>query len=236
MKTEELQSLFDRGVEKYNEEKEAVYRKTHPQKREYFYISDAGKCKRSLYFDFKPKYKRTNWSIELLRKFQNGEYAHERLVKYLQLNDNLIIESEVTVPLNKYNLHGRADIIIYNLTKAKYGVVSRKPYCVLELKTINMREVKEPIEVHTYQLQFYLYFFNLDFGFLVYESKQTNNLFLFRIEKDLKVINKQLTWFKEMKKNIEFNNIPIMSDDYKSDKYPCNFCNYKQYCWKDGNE
>lgn len=203
--------LIDEAVKAINEETKHKYKKA-------FYASDAYKCPRKLYFDFKNREDAEEYHPDTLRIFQNGEAVHERIIKYLE-RANILEAKEVEMPPNLYNVHGRADAVLKDGT-------------IVEIKSINSKEVKDPLQEHIGQLQLYLYLYGKERGLILYESKQNNKIFEFEIIFDKKVVDEILQQFASLQPYLTKLEPPKRDKYYTEENYPCKYCNYKHLCYK----
>ena len=94
------------------------------QKR--FYISDAGRCSRMVFFKLK-KAPRRELEAQILRTFEHGDYIH-RLILNTLFSLGLVRASEINIPPQEI-VGGRADAII-SLNNDLY---------VLDIKSISGR-------------------------------------------------------------------------------------------------
>ena len=92
-------------IDKYYEDRR------EERNQEHFYISDAGKCQRVVYFSMKG-YPRKEKEARVLRIFDRGDITHQRLMRALfGISEIRVIASEIDMP-SKEIIHGRADTII----------------------------------------------------------------------------------------------------------------------------
>jgi hypothetical protein len=72
-------------------------------------------------------------------------------------------------------------------------------------------------------------------GELIYESKQTQQLFNFNVDFDQDRADKVRLWFIQLKWHVEHKQLPIVH--YKQSSFPCSWssgkCQYYDYCWND---
>jgi CRISPR/Cas system-associated exonuclease Cas4 (RecB family) len=198
-------------------------RGSYVQKR--FYVTDAGKCPRSVFFKFKQAPCRA-LEARILRLFDHGNYIHELIVKALS-GQNVLRGDEVNIPANNL-ISGRADALIQ---------INGQDY-IVDVKSINsisFRTLTEPSEEYIYQLQLYLHFFEIKQGFLLYVNKDTQDLKEFLIEYDQDLCNKLLDSLEELGKKIENNQVPIRLNDWPSNGQ-CRYCPYKEVCSMVGAE
>ncbi len=198
-------------------------RGSYPQKR--FYVTDAGKCPRSVFFKFKQAPCR-DLEARILRLFDHGNYIHELIVKALS-GQNVLRGEEVNIPANNL-ISGRADALIQ---------VENCDY-VVDIKSINsngFRCLTEPSDEYIYQLQLYLHFFQIKQGVLLYVNKDTQDLKEFLVDYDEKLCHDLMDGLEELGLKIEANQVPVRLDDYPSNGQ-CRYCQYKEVCSMVGAE
>ncbi|PIV12885.1 MAG: hypothetical protein COS47_00155 [Candidatus Nealsonbacteria bacterium CG03_land_8_20_14_0_80_36_12] len=184
-----------------------------------FYISDADKCPRQIFFKFK-KAPRKEMEARILRIFDQGNYVHLRLMRDL-FSLGIVVASEIDIP-PKEDISGRADAIIR---------IDNELYLV-DFKSINssiLQRMEKPKEEHVLQLQLYLHFFNLKKGILLYEGKDTSELKEFPVNYDKKLVKKVLNDFKRLKINVQKNLLPQQLPDYP-ENWQCQYCQFKEIC------
>jgi len=199
---------------------EKYYRdKRDERERTKFYISDAGKCLRQIFFKFK-KAPRAEMDPRLLRIFDHGDLIHRELVRILE---SLGIVESIEIPIPpREDISGRADAIV-NIDGERY---------LVDFKSINstiLRGMEKPKKEHVFQIQLYLHFFNIKKGILLYEGKDTLELKEFFIEYDKELVQKILQEFQELKTNLEKNLIPDRLPDYP-ENWQCKYCQFREIC------
>jgi len=212
-----IKEILDEQTRLLNEEKK------HKNKKSSYWCSDAGKCPRKVYYAFKNKNEAEEFEPRILRVFQNGDDVHDRICRYLD-KAGVLEATETEIPKNDYNITGRIDALLKDGT-------------IVEIKSINVKSMNKPIPEHVGQLQLYLFLFGNTIngkrkGVLLYESKQTQESFVFEYELDMDMVNKILSDFKEIQKCLEEEEIPERKKGYYKSKYPCKYCNYKNLCYK----
>lgn len=198
-------------------------RKQNEKDKTHFYITDAGKCPRAVYFQFK-KYPKKEIEARVLRILSHGEYTHMRIMSVL-FSLGLVKSAEIEIPKQEI-INGRADAII-SLNNELY---------ILEIKSINKNAfamLKEPNSDNFKQIQLYMHYFKIPRGILIYECKDTQAIKEFKIDYDEQISKKLLESFKELKKEIESNKIPAIPKDIE--KWRCDYCPYLEECKKVGN-
>ena len=185
-----------------------------------FYITDAGKCPRAIYFKFK-KYPRKEPEARILRIFDHGDYTHMRIMSVL-FSLGIVRAAEIKIPPQEI-ISGRADAIIG---------FEGKPY-VLEIKSSSrykFEKLQEPDPDHLKQLQLYLHYFKIPQGIIIYEDKDTQDLKEFVIEYDPELVEKTLKEFETLQEMIKTNTIPPIPKDIEL--WRCQYCEYREECQK----
>jgi CRISPR/Cas system-associated exonuclease Cas4 (RecB family) len=221
-------------IDKFYLEREKEKRKKDKQ-RIRFFISEAGKCPRMIFFRFK-KAPAEEIEPERLRVFEEGEIIQQRILRHL-FSLGIVRATEIQIPPQEL-VAGRADAIISFTDKTfsdlgvemKEKVEAGVPY-VLEIKSISgkMNLKKLPLPDHINQLQLYLHYFNIKNGILLYLNKDTQEIteFLFEYDKDL--VEKILSWFSKLKEKIEADLVPIRLVDWP-ENWQCQKCEFSEIC------
>jgi len=193
--------------------------KQRDRDKEHFYITDAGKCPRSVYFQFK-KIPKKPMDARVMRVFEHGDHTHLRIISSL-FSLGLVKATEIDIP-NKEFIHGRADVII---------TIDGEPY-VVEIKSMNsssFSRLEAPDPDHYKQIQMYLYFFNIKKGIVLYENKNTQELKEFAVDYDETTVRDILEKFHILMEQIKSNIIPSVNN---VDTWKCNYCAYAEECKK----
>ena len=186
-----------------------------------FYISEAGKCPRTVFFKFKNA-PRKEMEANILRLFDHGDHMHQLIMKpLLSIRDVHVVCSEIEIPPQQL-VRGRADAIISD----------GKQLYVLDIKSMNsmiFKNLTQPKPENISQLQLYLHYFKIPKGILLYVDKDKLELkeFLVNYNKiQAETILKQLT---VLKNRIDSNIIPSRLPDYP-DNWQCNYCQFREIC------
>ena len=186
-----------------------------------FYISEAGKCSRSIFFKFKNVPKK-ELEPNILRLFDHGEHMHQLIMKPLiSTRDIHVVSSEVDIPPQQL-VRGRADAIVSD---------GRSLY-VLDIKSMNsmiFNGLAEPKEENVSQVQLYLHYFRIPKGILLYVNKDNLNLKEFIIDYDPRKAEYLLENLSFLKKQIDSDIIPGRLADYP-DNWQCRYCQFKDIC------
>lgn len=192
------------------------YREQH-----HFYITDAGKCSRAIFFKFKNA-PRKEMEAKILRMFDHGDHIHQLIMRSLiSTRDIHVISSEVGIPPQEL-ISGRADAIISD-GKEQY---------VLDIKSMNsmvFRTLEYPKEENIDQIQLYLHFFKILKGILLYVNKDTQELKEFIVKYDKKRSQSLLDVLIKLKTKIDSNIIPSRMSVYPNN-WQCRYCQYKKIC------
>ncbi len=186
-----------------------------------FYITDAGKCWRAVFFKFK-KAPEQQKDGRILRIFEYGDKVHQLIMgAFFGLQALYVVAAEIYIPPQEI-ISGRADAIIS---------VDNELF-VVDIKSVNnisFRKMKEPKLEHIYQLQLYLYYFEIKKGILLYVDKDQQDIKEFEVEFNKKIAENLLENFKKLKSKIDENLIPSTLPDYPRSKQ-CRYCSFKPIC------
>jgi len=185
----------------------------------HFYITDVGKCPRSVFFKFKNA-PREKMDPRILRIYERGEYLHRNIFNILY-RLKIGITTEVSIPAQEI-IAGRADAII-SINKENY---------VLDIKSMNsmiFRNLTEPKEENVYQLQLYLHYFNIKKGILFYIDKDKQDIKEFLINYDPNLVQSLLKDFTDLKIKIDKNIVPSRIQGWP-DYWQCQYCQFKEVC------
>ena len=191
------------------------------REQSHFYITDAGKCPRAIFFKFKNA-PREAMEARVLRMFDHGDSIHQLIMKpLLSIRELHVVASEVNIPPQEL-VSGRADAIISD----------GKDLYVLDIKSMNsmiFRTLKEPKEENVNQLQLYLNFFKISKGILLYVSKDNQELKEFVVDFDDAKAKVLLAGLSDLKNKIDTNIIPDKIPTYPDD-WQCQYCQFKEIC------
>jgi len=197
------------------------------KEQNHFYVTDAGKCPRAVFFKFK-KAPREEMEANILRMFDHGDYIHQLIMKpLLSVKEIHIVASEVNIPPLEL-ISGRADAILSD----------GKELYVLDIKSINsmvFKNLLEPKEENINQIQLYLHFFKAKKGILLYVNKDTQELKEFLINYDPKRAMTLLDELRDLKLKIDSNIIPRRIIDWPTN-WQCQYCQFKEICKITGPE
>lgn len=187
----------------------------------HFYITDAGKCPRAIFFKFK-EVPREEMEARVLRMFDHGDYIHQLIMKpLLSIREIHVVASEVDIPPREL-IRGRADAIISD-GKEQY---------VLDIKSINsmiFKNLENPKEENINQIQLYLHFFKIRKGILLYVSKDTQDLKEFLVNYDSNLSQNLLNDLVQLKSKIDSNTIPVRLASWPKN-WQCQYCQFKEIC------
>jgi len=187
----------------------------------HFYITDAGKCQRAVFFKFK-KAPREEMEARVLRMFDHGDYIHQLIMRSLvAIRDVRVITAEVNIAPQEI-ISGRADAIISD----------GKDLYVLDIKSMNsmvFKNLEKAKDENINQLQLYLYFFKIQKGILLYVNKDTQELKEFLVEYNPTIAKNLLKDLKNLKAKIDSNIIPARNQGYPDD-WQCQYCAFREIC------
>jgi len=189
------------------------------KQQHHFYITDAGKCSRVIFFKFK-NVPREKMEPQVLRMFDHGDYIQMQILNSL-FSLGVVRAAEVKIPPQEL-ISGRADAIV-TLNNELY---------VVDFKSINsliFKSLNRPKEENVNQLQLYLYFFEIPKGILLYVNKDTLELKEFLIEYNPVIAQKLLKELAELKTKIDLNIVPARIAGWSEDRQ-CQYCQFKEIC------
>ncbi len=186
-----------------------------------FYISEAGKCPRQIFFKFKNA-PRKEFEPHFLRLFDHGDHMHKLIMKpLLSTREIHVVCSEIDIPPQEM-VRGRADAIISD---------GRNLY-VLDIKSMNsmvFRNLAEPKEENVTQLQLYLHYFKIPKGILLYVDKDKLELKEFEVGYNKFLAEKVLSALAVLKKQIDANLVPARIESYPKG-WQCQYCQFRAVC------
>jgi len=189
------------------------------RKQMHFYVTDAGKCSRAVFFKLKqaPAEKA---DPRLLRIFEHGEQLHRNLYNVLY-RLRLGMTTEIPIPPQEI-ISGRADAILC-LNGENF---------VLDIKSMNsmiFKNLTAPKIENVYQIQLYMHFFEIKKGILLYIDKDRQDIKEFVVDYDRGLNEALLDGFGRLKKQVENNQLPQVLNDYPKN-WQCVYCQYKEIC------
>lgn len=193
-----------------------------------FYISDAGKCPRNVFFKFK-KAPREKTEPRILRLFRHGDYIHQLIMKALLGSREVhVIASEINIPATAM-VSGRADAVISDGSELY----------VLDIKSISsagFNYLKGPKQEHINQIQLYLHFLDPKKGILLYVNKDNDRLKEYFVDYNKDLAERLLAGFAEIAEKIVENIVPARCQDWPSG-WRCQYCDFREICkMADGGE
>ena len=191
------------------------------REQNHFYITDAGKCPRSIFFKFKNA-PREEMQARVLRMFDHGDHIHQLIMKpLLSIREIHVVASEVNIPPQAL-ISGRADAIISD----------GKNLYVLDIKSMNsmiFRNLTEPKEENIDQVQLYLHYFKIPRGMLLYVNKDNQDLKEFLIDYNKNRASQLIKNLSDLKDKIDSDIVPDRISEYP-DSWQCTYCQFKEIC------
>jgi CRISPR/Cas system-associated exonuclease Cas4 (RecB family) len=206
----------------------------HDREQNHFYVTDAGKCARAVFFKFK-NVPREKMVPDVLRMFDHGDYIQMQMLNSL-FSLGIVRASEVTIPPQAL-ISGRADAIV---------TLENKLY-VVDFKSMNsmiFRKLTSPKEDNVNQVQLYMHYFQIPRGILLYVNKDTLALKEFVLEYDKSRVEKLLSYLEDLNGKLKKDIIPDRLVDYPKNSQ-CRYCQFREICamagegemrWKDFKE
>ena len=206
-------------------------REERSRPRDYFYVSEVGKCPRQIYYSIKG-FPRPPLDGLTARKLAVGDDAHKRLAQAL-FGMGVVVATEAPIPPGKL-FHGRCDVIV-SLDGKNY---------VIEVKTAHPYSFDQmssgPRRDHYLQLQLYLHYFEIPQGIVLAENKATQELKEFVVPLDKEEVGRVIRQFERLQQTIfgEGRLPPLPGSDEKRDWEfdQCRYCPYVPFCREDAVE
>ncbi len=200
-------------------------REERTRPRDYFYVSEVGKCPRQIYYSIKG-FPRPPLDGLTARKLAVGDDAHKRLAQAL-FGMGIVVAAEAPIPPGKL-FHGRCDVIV-SLDGKNY---------VVEVKTVHPYSFDQmssgPRRDHYLQLQLYLHYFGILQGIVLAENKATQELKEFVVPLDRDEVGRVIRQFEGLQKTIfvEGRLPPLPGREEKRDWEfdQCRYCPYVPFC------
>ena len=203
-------TLIDRYIIKKNKEEGTKHEKL---KKNEFYISQAGKCPKEIYFEKTLDYTHPPATLKI---FLLGDMLH----KFLQMAIFSDMESEVQINFQVGDLffRGRADLL--GKIKDSEG---KEEDTIYELKSCSKLPAT-PYLHHRMQINLYLYGLKLQRGKLIYTEKNTFKVKEFDVEYNEELFKETLSQFKTVFNAMNDNTEPMGVKNYNC-TYGCLYSN-----------
>jgi len=202
-------------IDKYYLDSNKSWEQTH------FYISQAGKCPRSIFFKFK-KVPEKPLEANLLRMFDHGNHMHQLIMSaLLSTRDVHVVASEVKIPPQEL-ISGRADAVLSD---------GNQLY-VLDIKSMDSTTFDAMIEPkleNVQQIQLYLYYFKISKGILLYVNKDNLQLKEYIFDYDPEEAQRLIKGMTLLRTQIDTDIVPKRIDAYPNNG-ECKYCQYKSVC------
>lgn len=217
--SEVIISKIRAGIRKRHEAEKAKH-----SKKIHYSPTDAGKCPRALWYEWKgfPKEEPTD---EELSVFIIGTITHEFIQEVLKTEGQLCSEFRIEKEWNGFPTSGYADSII--LTDGGIVVVDFKTIKEYGLKFVE----KAPKKEHEMQVTMYMDELGLKTGYVLYWGKDTGTMIEHVIKHNPELIKEIIKLFKLVRKCLDENELPKAK--CKPGEYPCKYCKYGIYCKED---
>ena len=189
------------------------------KEQHHFYITDAGKCGRAVFFKFK-NVPREKMEARILRMFDHGDYMQMQILSIL-FSLGIVRASEVSIPPQEL-VSGRADAIV---------TINNDLY-VVDFKSMNsmiFKSLSAAKEENINQLQLYLHYFKIPKGILLYINKDTLELKEFLVQYNPELAQSLLKDLENLKTKIDKNIIPQRLKGFPED-WQCQYCQFREVC------
>lgn len=195
-------------------------------------VYGSGRCARYWYYAFDGTHFKDTIRGRNKRLMEAGIDRHERIQNKLKeigvaTDDDIEIKLEIEDP----PIFGFVD-----------GVVDYESFkWVLEIKTVDTakfaaRKVSgKPVSYHVIQVLIYMHILDIDRGFIVYEDRNTLDLYVIPIEMKNRYrqhIEKLFGWMRRVR-NVVVDEHTLPMRSFKEDSMECKYCPVSDVCWSD---
>ena len=217
------------------------------QRRNYFYMSDAGKCKRSIFYDFTCPEKKRPITAKTLMMFNAGNLLHDDIQARARKRGMIEAGRDIEFGVEDWahKATGRLDFItaVYKFIETEKGIA------VAEIKTKNPYNFggEEPTQDEIDQLLWYIDRLKessarsirqsevLDYGFILYADRamiaDPLPLCGWRVDYDPERIAVIKAEFTALDKAILAGECPMRP--FERDSIKCSYCRYSEsICWE----
>lgn len=192
-----------------------------------FSPSDDNPCIRYWWYKFTGIEFPVNHDARTQRIFDVGNDVEARLLNYFE-GMGVLIGTQVPVPQREGlpPVSGFIDAIIewdgpviVEIKSIKHeGFLMRKNY-------------KKPVGKHYRQIQWYMHYYGVDRGIVIYECKNTQELLVFKIKRDDDFCEKQMKKYAKIYNKATQKEKP--NRPYKKSSSACQYCNLATVCWSE---
>jgi len=196
--------------------------------RDHFWASDVFKCKRQLFYEFKPDIPKKALDARALMIFKAGDAFHDLVKNYLWRSGILRAE-EARLPdkaKEELNLTGRFDAMVSSTPEGDRELVEIK-----SISHFGFEDMLEPKEEWLGQLIIYMHYLGVKKGVIFAINKNTSEMKQWPIDYDEKIFEKVKNYFLEVAKFVKEDKEP--DRPYARDSWQCGYCKYNSHCWRD---
>lgn len=187
-----------------------------------------GNCPRYWFIAFSGEEFDEKFDATAIANMLNGTYAHERLQKIIE-ETGVLKQAEREILSDDPPIRGFADLILELNGKEVVGEIKTTKDEQFILRQASMK----PSGNHLLQILTYMKVENVDEGFLLYESKNTQEILIIPIsmnERNQKIIEDTFDWMREVHQAWRDGLVPTRSFTTKT-TYACQNCPVRKSCW-----
>lgn len=160
----------------------------------------------------------------------NGTAAHERIEPLFELA-GIETEREVEILIADPPVRGYADLRLKYEGKDVIGEIKTTKQEMFLVRQSTMK----PAVYHLYQVLLYLEATGADYGFLIYENKNSQEFLIIPVEMtpaNRKILDDALEWMRLVRKTWEDGDVPNRGFPTRRNKN-CRECPVRAACWAD---
>lgn len=190
----------------------------------------SGKCQRRNVYLLRGTPREPITNPRTQRIFGNGHAVHDRLQKYLEKMDGINFQTEVVIEYENPPIRGHADGV--------FEWDGKK--ILLEIKSCNQDVFdnrvmfKKPKDEHVAQANLYAHILGLDYVWIMYENKNTQELLVFELPtnatKAKNIIKKWGRTYELFKEGL------LPERPYKEISDECQWCDMHKVCYADEDD
>lgn len=241
----ELLEDGDPLIRKFNDFYVEEWKRAHPgdkEPREWFYVSDVGRCPRSIYYQFHNAEKKRDMQASTIMMFTFGDLFHDeaqRVFRALGFTTSKDIEFGTWSKVG-FMKRGRLDVLIDETW------ITPAMKVVTEIKSKSSIDADEPPDAEVDQLMSYMadcrtdpYFTSRkipirEYGYLFYMDRSGfsgTGIKAWRIYYSQDRVRTILREFRSLHAAIKRKSLPLRP--YVRDSVPCSYCRFQDFCWED---
>jgi hypothetical protein len=245
---------FKQELEEYTGTLTELLKQLPPQKKFYFYATDAFDCQRKQTIKALGLAHEAMYSEESGIAFAQGHALEAQFVERLR-GLGLLTAQQQGIFIESHGVSGKVDLIVFRPEPELYEIKTCKSYQFKQLKAVPWNDGADVVFAYLKknyldkvitnytQLQLYLFALDLPEGYLVYFDKNSGERLDLHILRDDTAVQKALSWFSQTRSLINKarrgleKGLPAdeaLPEKLDKSKFPCSWgadrCSYYEFC------